>query len=267
MSNVSTMERLLKRDRALLLLALAAMVGLSAIYTVQGAGVNMSALEMTRMPEGMLMATATWTPAYAVLVFFMWWIMMIAMMLPSAAPVLLLYAALKRRSRDASDPLTMTAVFLLGYLAVWALFSLLATGLQWALEYVGIISGMLSVSNKTLGGVILLLVGLYQFTPFKQTCLTQCQNPVRFVIGSSRTGLVGALRLGMRHGAYCVGCCVGLMLLLFVGGVMNLYWIAGLGIYVLLEKLIPAGRWVSFAAGGGLFASGAALMWQMMVAE
>lgn len=260
MSENSAIERLLKQDRAIVWAALWALAGLSAVYTVLGGGMDLSALTMTRMSANMLMGPPDWTPAYAVLVFLMWWIMMIAMMLPSAGPVLLLYAALKRRSRNMTNPLTMTAVFLAGYLAVWALFSLAATFLQWVLEITGVVSGMLSVSNASLSGAILIAAALYQFTPVKQSCLTLCKNPVQFITRPRAPGLPGALSTGIAHGTYCVGCCAVLMLLLFFGGIMNLFWIAGLGIYILLEKLLPQGRWVSYATGAGLFAVGVSLL-------
>ncbi len=260
MSEISAIEGLLKQDRAIVLGALFTLAGLSAVYTVLGGGMDMSALAMTRMSPDMLMAPPDWTPAYAVLAFLMWWIMMIAMMLPSATPVLLLYAALKRRNRDLTNSLTMTAVFLAGYLAVWALFSLAATILQWVLEDRGVVSGMLNVSNVALGGVILIAAALYQFTPVKQNCLALCKNPVQFVTRLRAPGLPGALGAGITHGAYCVGCCAVLMLLLFFGGIMNLFWIAGLSIYILLEKLLPQGRWVSYAAGAGLFVVGVNLL-------
>jgi predicted metal-binding membrane protein len=171
-SDVSTLERLLKRDRVIVLVCVTAMVVLSGLYTTFGVGMNMSPIAMTGMPSTMLMDVPEWTPTYTVLVFMMWWIMMIAMMLPSATPALLLYAAVKRRGGGLADPVVMLAIFLLGYLAVWALFSLLATAMQGVLEYVGVVSGMLSVSNRALGGVILLVTALYQFTRIKQACLT-----------------------------------------------------------------------------------------------
>ncbi len=267
MSDVSTIERLLRRDRAIVLAALMAIGSLSVAYTVFSLGMNMSAGDKTAMSGEMLMAAAAWTPAYAVLVFLMWWIMMIAMMLPSAAPVLLLYAALKRRRRDIADPMLMIALFLSGYLAVWALFSLLATALQWMLQFTKMVSGSLTLSSNVLGIAIVLAAAAYQFSPLKQACLKQCQQPARFIAGSQGTGQVGALRLGVRHGTYCVGCCGVLMLLLFFGGVMNLYWIAGLGVYVLLEKLLPQGRWLSFAAGVGLFAVGVKLVVSLMLSQ
>ena len=260
MSEISAIERLLKRDRAIVLAALCVLAALSAVYTVLGGGMDMSALAMTRMSADMLTAPPDWTPAYAVVVFLMWWIMMIAMMLPSAAPVLLLYAAIKRRTREMTNPLTMTAVFLAGYLGVWALFSLAATLLEWVLEDGGVVSGTLRVSSVALGGAILIAAALYQFTPVKQSCLKRCQNPVQFITRPRAPGLSGALGAGIAHGTYCVGCCAVLMLPLFVGGIMNLFWIAGLGIYILLEKLLPQGRWVSYAAGAGLFAVGIGLL-------
>ena len=259
-SDLSAIERLLKRDRQIILVCVAAMVVLSGLYTILGVGMDMSAIAMTGMPSTMLMDTAEWTPTYAVLVFLMWWIMMIAMMLPSATPALLLYTAVRRRGGARPAPVVMTAIFLLGYLSVWALFSLFATALQGVLEYVGVVSGMLSVSNRPIGGVILLVAALYQFTPLKQACLTQCRNPVRFITGAHGAGRVRPFRLGARHGVYCVGCCAALMLLLFFGGIMNLFWIGGLGIYVLLEKLLPRRRWFSYAAGIGMFAIGIGLV-------
>jgi predicted metal-binding membrane protein len=178
-----------------------------------------------------------------------------------------LYAALKRRRREILNPVAMTAVFLSGYLAVWALFSLLATSLQWILQSAGLVSGMLNVSNKALGVAILLAASVYQFSPLKQVCLKQCKQPARFIAGPQNAGLTGALRLGLRHGTYCVGCCGGIMLLLFFGGIMNLFWIAGLGVYVLLEKLLPQGRWLSYAAGIVLFAVGVKLTGSLIMPE
>jgi predicted metal-binding membrane protein len=267
MRQISAIERLLKRDRTIVLAALFALAGLSAVYTVLGGGMGMSALAMTYMSGDMLMAPAHWTPVYAVLVFLMWWIMMIAMMLPSARPVILLYAALKRRSRDLTNPLIMTSVFLGGYLSVWALFSLAATSLQWLLEKSSVVSGMLKVSNVALGGVILIVAALYQVTPLKQNCLALCKNPVQFITKLRTPGLPGALGAGIAHGTYCVGCCAALMLLLFVGGIMNLFWIAGLSTYILLEKLLPQGRWVSYAAAAGLFVVGVNLLVSAAVME
>ena len=198
----------------------------------------------------------------------MWWVMMIAMMVPSAAPMILLYARVSRHNQKAAvqDPadgpvLVPTAVFLAGYLLSWLLFSLVATALQWALEQAGLVHGMMMWSNShTLSGVFLLAAGAYQLSPLKNTCLTHCRSPVSYLSAHWRKGRLGALRMGLAHGLYCVGCCWFLMLLLFVGGIMNLVWIAGLAIVVLLEKLMPQGGAIARIFGALMLASGAYLL-------
>ncbi len=235
---------------------------------------NMSALEMTwgsmdgmdRQSGGQSMQNggtaamampAVWTPGYAVLVFLMWWVMMIAMMVPSAAPTVLFYAALTRKSAQAGGAQRLTAAFLLGYLTIWAGFSILATSAQWALEWHGYLSPMMmTLVSTTLGGAVLLVAGVYQFMPLKDACLAHCRGPLAFLIGSHRPGASGAIRMGLEHGTFCLGCCWFLMALLFVGGIMNLYWIAGLAIYVALEKLTPWGRTFSRIAGAAMAAAG-----------
>jgi predicted metal-binding membrane protein len=211
---------------------------------------------MTTPPSDMVMTPAAPTTGSVLLVFLMWWTMMIAMMLPSAAPTVLLYAAIKRRRTDIASPLSLTAAFLSGYLILWGLFSLLATALQWSLQSAGLVSPMLNVTNRALGGLVLIMAAAYQFTPIKHACLTHCQHPVRFLTTRQTPGLAGAWRLGMQHGMFCVGCCLFLMFLLFVGGIMNFYWMAGLAIYVLLEKILPYGRRMAHLAGWGLLAGG-----------
>jgi predicted metal-binding membrane protein len=152
-------------------------------------------------------------------------------------------------------------VFTAGYLLVWFGFSLGATLLQWVLERVALLSPMMVASGPLVGGALLITAGLYQWSPTKEFCLKNCQSPLTFIASNWRSGQDGALRMGLWHGAYCVGCCWALMLLLFVGGVMNLLWVATIAMGVLLEKLIGAGtrvgRWVS---GGGLVGAGALLI-------
>ena len=126
-----------------------------------------------------------------------------------------------------------TAIFAAGYLAVWAGFSVIAAGLQWALEQTGLVSSMMASTSVWLGGTILIAAGLWQLTPMKTVCLRHCRTPLSFLSGHWKPGHLGAFRMGLEHGAYCVGCCWFLMSLLFVGGIMNLYWIAGLAAYVL----------------------------------
>jgi predicted metal-binding membrane protein len=136
----------------------------------------------------------------------------------------------------------------MGYLAVWSLFSVGAVVLQFLLERAALLSPMMESTSIVLAGAILIMAGLYQWTPLKSSCLTQCQSPLDFVMANWRSGRAGAFQMGFRHGIYCVGCCWVLMLLLFVGGVMNLAWIAGLAVYVLVEKVLP-GHWISRATG------------------
>ena len=205
---------------------------------------------------GMVMAPMSWSPGTALLMFAMWWIMMIAMMVPSAAPAVLLFSAISRKQTASGHPSAAAGMFLTGYLVVWAGFSLIATALQWSLERLGLMSMDMKTSSHVLGGIILLAAGLYQFTPIKTVCLQHCQNPLLFLSSHWQSGTAGALRMGLRHGAYCLGCCWFLMALLFFGGVMNFLWIAGIAIYVALEKLLPKSQWLGRAAGSILALSG-----------
>jgi len=173
--------------------------------------------------------TPRWDAPHLLLLWTMWAVMMIGMMLPSAAPLILL-------AGSASRPYLLA----LGYAAVWASFSLLATALQWRLATQLILTPMMVVSSRGAGALLLLVAGLYQWTPFKRACLTTCQSPTAFVTQRWRSGPWGAFRMGVEHGAYCVGCCWALMLLLFVGGVMNLAVIGALTAFVAFEKLAPA---------------------------
>jgi predicted metal-binding membrane protein len=213
------------------------------------------------------MATpAGWNLEYASIMFSMWWVMMIAMMVPSAAPMILLYAAIARRQQEkGSDVLLPTGVFASGYVAVWGFFSVIAAALQWGFEAAGILSPMMMSSSSLLfAAAILVAAGLYQLTPAKQACLRHCRGPIQFLMGHWRPGRWGAFCMGAEHGAYCLGCCWALMALLFFGGVMNLYWIAGLAVIVLLEKTIPAGDTVGKVTGALLMLWGATFLYQAM---
>ena len=227
-----------------------------------GVGMNMSAIDMTRMVGTMdhpmpMDKAPGWTLSYALLIFLMWWVMMIAMMTPSAAPVLLLYAAIKRIGADATSTTQLSLLFLLGYLIVWGAFSAVAATAQFVLENSGLINdGLMKIGSPTISGVIFLAAGLYQMSSLKLACLKHCRSPAHFLAEHHRPGPRGALITGMDHGMYCFGCCWALMALLFVGGVMNLYWIAGLAIYVAAEKLLPNARWFVPLTGIGLIAAG-----------
>ncbi len=269
----ATLEAVVRRDRLVVITALIAVIALSWVYLLVGAGMGMSAFEMTRMSQlgvaggmsdagmaSMAMTPAVWTPGYAALIFFMWWVMMVAMMLPSAAPMILLFAAVNRKQRETGHPHVATSIFAVGYLAAWAGFSLVAVILQWGFERTGILSPMLVGTNVIFGGVLLLAAGVYQLTPIKHACLRHCRSPLAFLSTHWRRDARGALRMGLVHGAFCVGCCWFLMGLLFFGGVMNLYWIAGLALFVLFEKIVPAGHWLGYATGVALLVWGAGML-------
>lgn len=255
-------EKLMNRDTQIVIGAVVVIVALAGLYTVIGVGMPMSALDMTRMVgpvrDPMAMGSSMeWTWAYMLLVFLMWWVMMVAMMTPSAAPVLLLFTALKRHGSEKAQASSLGLTFLSGYLLAWAGFSAIATLLQWLTEGIGLTNGpMMTIRVKQGAGAVLLLAGLYQFSPLKTACLRHCRSPAHFLSAHNRKGLVGSLRMGMHHGTYCVGCCWALMALLFVGGIMNLYWIVGLALYVLAEKLIPFPRLFSQATGLVLIVAG-----------
>lgn len=193
----------------------------------------------------------------------MWGAMMVAMMTPSAAPAVLLYgrvrAQAEKQGRGAG--LAPASAFVTGYLVVWLAFSVAAAALQWTLERGGLVSPLsMGSQSQWLSAAVLIATGLYQLTPLKNVCLTQCRSPTGFLTRHWRPGVAGAIRLGVLHGAYCVGCCWVLMGLLFVGGVMNLAWIAALTVLVMAEKLLPAGPWVARAGGGILILWGIATL-------
>lgn len=254
---IGVAERLLRRDKALVAASLALLFALSGLYTVFGVGMDMSALEMTAM-RGMrdMPGSGTpgqWSAGHWPLMFLMWWLMMVAMMLPSASPTVLLYTALLRQSSRAQSAPVVSAAFLVGYLTAWAAFAAFATSLQWSLEAAGLVSAtMMTLTGSIPGALVLIAAGIYQFTPLKAACLRHCRSPADFITRRKRTGLAGALAMGVEHGAYCLGCCWFLMALLFVGGIMNLYWIVGLTAFVAIEKLAPVGRIASIVGGAAL---------------
>ena len=258
------LKAVLRRDREVVLIALFVVIALAWGWVLLGSGMGMTAVQMTGMVgmNGWMMAPAVWTHGYAALLFSMWWVMMLAMMLPGAAPMLLLFARVTRQHEPADGPLTPTAMFAFGYLIAWGSFSLVAVTLQWAMEQARLMSPMLETTNAWLGAAILLAAGLWQLTPIKAMCLRHCRTPLSFLIGHWRGGRWGALRMGLEHGAYCLGCCWFLMALLFFGGIMNLYWIVGLASFVLLEKTLPLGHWLGRVAGIALLGWGGILVAQ-----
>lgn len=262
----TAVETLFRRDDAALLAAIVALILLAWLATIAGAGTGMDPFAMSGWSIGVAAPPAPGTPwalSYWLIAFFMWAVMMVAMMLPSASPMVLLYGRVVRKAEGkdgATHPKAAIAAFASGYLTIWILFSLLAVLLHFGLERVGVMSAMMSVSPVNLAGGLLIAAGLYQLTPLKTACLTHCRGPASFLAAHWRPGASGAFRMGIGHGAFCLGCCAVLMLLLFVGGVMNLVWIAGLTLLVAVEKLAPFGAALSKAMGAALIAGGVAFL-------
>jgi predicted metal-binding membrane protein len=265
------LEAVLRRDRAVVLAALAIITGLAWADLVWLAndmwmgGMDMTGFRMIPSGRGLMMpVSAPWQPIEFGYVFIMWVVMMIGMMTPSVAPMILIYARVGRQAAIAGQPFAVSAWFAAGYLLSWTAFSLAATSAQWTLERAALLTPMMESASNILGGILLIAAGLYQWTPLKDACLSYCQAPLTFIMrhGGFRREATGALALGLRHGLYCIGCCWGVMLLLFVGGVMNLLWIAALAALVLLEKAVPFGRLIGRLAGVGFIAGGAWLLLQ-----
>ncbi|MEW6629946.1 MAG: DUF2182 domain-containing protein [Pseudomonadota bacterium] len=298
--NDTPLEAVLRRDRAVVIVSLVVIAAVAWAYVLWLAadmampaaapiatGGDMAGMDMSGMSgdksgagvAGMDMAGMTsaggsdmgagmgpgfraWAAADFAFIFAMWSVMMVGMMTPSVAPMLLLYAGVGRRAVGSGRPIASTAWFFAGYLLVWIVFSMVATGAQWLLTSLALLSPSMAAKGTVFGGVVLVAAGLYQWTPMKGVCLSQCQAPIAFLSshGGFRTAPLGALRLGMEHGAYCLGCCWALMALLFVGGVMNVLWIAGLAALVLLEKIVPAGQWLPRISGALMIAAGGWLL-------
>ena len=237
----------------------------AAVFVAMGGGTGMSAIGMSAHtgPAGALLAGTPdmvapmrWTPGFALVILVMWWLMMVAMMVPSAAPTILLYGALNR-NQGTWAPLQ----FVTGYLAIWAVFSAIATAAQGALASLGLISPMfMTLAMPWMGAAVLIGAGLYQLTSFKAACLSRCRGPVASLTRLRRTGRAAAFRMGLVHGGFCLGCCWALMALLFVGGIMNIWWILGITVYIGVEKLAPGGDRLVRPLGVSLILAGVALL-------
>ncbi|UCC13506.1 MAG: DUF2182 domain-containing protein [Gammaproteobacteria bacterium] len=250
---MDVVEAIARRDRLVVISGLVLITLLAWIYLLSGAGMDM---DMDGMDPDMVMPMP-WSPAYAFVMFLMWWVMMIAMMLPSAAPMILLFALVNRKSRELHAPYVSTSIFALGYLVAWGGFSIAAVVLHYLLEQAGLLSMRMASAADWLGAALLIAAGVYQFTPLKDACLRHCRSPIAFIAEHWRPGPSGALRMGIYHGAYCVGCCWVVMGLLFYGGVMSMWWIVGLAALVLLEKVLPIGRGIASLSGVGFLVWGA----------
>jgi predicted metal-binding membrane protein len=265
----AALETVLRRDRVIVAAALVGLAALAWAYVLWlAADMDMGGMDMidSRMiPAGigiMAPALSPWSGMEFAFVFAMWAMMMVGMMTPSAAPMILIYARLGRQAVVADEPFAATGWFVAGYLLAWIGFALAATVAQWALDRAALLDTTMTSTSNVLGGAVLIAAGIYQWTPLKDVCLAKCQSPFLFIqqLGGFRRDAAGATLLGLRHGAYCVGCCWALMALLFVGGVMNVLWIALLALLVLSEKLLSFGRWIARVAGVAFLAAGVWLL-------
>lgn len=243
------------KDRFVILSILALVTLLSWAYLVD------MAIDMDNMmAAGHMMQLMEWTTSYFIAMLLMWFIMMTGMMVPTAIPMALVYAAVARKAASQGTPVAPTVAFVSGYVAMWGLFSVAATFAQWGLDEAALLSPMMVTNSPWLGATLLIVAGLFQFTPWKDSCLKHCRAPAHFISQSWKPGVWGALRMGIEHGAYCIGCCWILMGLLFFGGVMSILWIAGITLFVLLEKVLPLGDLGGRFAGGAMALTGLTLL-------
>ena len=226
------------RERIVILSALGVITLLSWVYLV----------DMARGMDGTMagglcgsMGGEPWSAGYFAAMLVMWIIMMVGMMVPSAIPMILVYNSIVRKAAREGSSLAATEIFASGYIIIWSLFALGATIAQWTLDRMALLSPMMMSNSSVLGGLLLLIAGAYQLTPMKSACLRHCRSPIEFISSRWKSGAAGAFKLGIEHGAFCLGCCWVLMALLFFGGVMNLWWIGGLTLLVLFEKILPFG--------------------------
>jgi predicted metal-binding membrane protein len=237
----------IKRDRNVVLAGLAAVAAAAAIHTI-----NMARTFAEPVP----MLHADHNGQSFLGIFVMWTVMQVAMMSPTAVPMLLMYTKIARHRKEDISPTSSTVLVFLGYVMVWALFSLLFAAIQMGLQSTALLSPGLASGNRWLSGSILIAAGLFQFSHLKQACLSQCRSPVSYFMTEWRNGRRGAFLMGLNHGIHCVGCCWILMALLFVAGVMNLFWMAIITAFVLIEKLAPPGVLFGRIAGGVLIVWG-----------
>lgn len=260
----AALETLLRRDRVIGGAALTALTVAAWLYLLHLASA-MSDMAMPDMPTmpGMAMAMPSmhawgWIEVGVLVV--MWTVMMIAMMTPAVAPMILMFSTIHRRRTAEGRPAVPTAIFILGYLVIWAIYSVFAALAQVGLHVAAMLSSTMAATNPLLAGGLLIAAGVFQWTPLKRACLAACRSPLSFLMTDWREGRAGALVMGLRHGLYCLGCCWALMALLFVAGVMNLLWVAAIAVAVLVEKVVPRGALVGRLAGVVLVAAGMLLV-------
>jgi predicted metal-binding membrane protein len=250
------LDTVLRRERLIISGCLAAVVVLSWLYLVH----TKMAMAGMDMPGMVMVDFQRWGTITVLLLFVMWTVMMAAMMVPSAAPMILAFVTVNQRRQAANGPFVPVAIFLFGYLAVWTAFSAVATLAEWGLHQGAMLSTTMTATSTALNGGLLIAAGIFQWTPMKRACLKGCRSPLSFLMSEWRDGKAGAFIMGLRHGAYCVGCCWFLMALLFVAGIMNLLWVAVIALFVMAEKISPKGELLARVAGVGLVIAGAALI-------
>jgi len=244
---IPTLEQAIRRDRALAAICVAVVSALAWVYLI-GLDGSMTARTSNVQMAAMGIDTRDWGTADWLELFGMWAVMMVGMMLPSVAPVLLHMLQLYRRRGDKLARAS-AAAFVGGHLLAWISFAALAAAAQLALHRAALIGAGLTMRSTVLTGVLLVAVGVYQCLPVKSACLTHCRPPLQFLSMKRRDGTAGAFTMGLHHGGFCVGCCFGLMVLMFAVGVMNLFWMAGIAILVLVEKLAPRRLRIEYASG------------------
>lgn len=247
------MQNFLRRERLILGVCLTALVLVAWAYLVYQRVTMPADMDM---PGMVMLDLRTWSAVDLALLFLMWSVMMVAMMVPSAAPMLLAFLTVNEGRRESNRPYVPVWFFLAGYLAVWTAYSAIATLAQWGLHQVALLSTMMESTSPALNGAMLIAAGVFQWTPLKRTCLSGCRSPLAFLMSEWRSGRQGAFLMGLRHGIYCLGCCWILMALLFVTGVMNLFWVVVVALFVLAEKTLPLGELFSRTAGLALILAG-----------
>ena len=240
----SRIESPLQREQLLVFSCLAAVILISWAYMIHMAlGMSGTGTEIT------LACLMRWGLGDIAHMFIMWATMMVAMMFPSATPMILMFTTVNQRQGETQRPLMPTGLFVLGYFLVWTAYSALAAMAQWGLHVATLLSHNLVITSPLLGGVLLVAAGVFQWTPFRDACMSKCRSPLGFLMVEWREGHLGALIMGLKHGLNCVGCCWLLMLLSFVLGIMNMVWMAILTVFMLVEKAYPGSQWVSRTTG------------------
>jgi predicted metal-binding membrane protein len=252
------LETLLRRERLIVCGCLFVMVVVSWLYLLHlKAAMDMSGMNM---PGMVMLDTQEWGATTVLLLFVMWAVMMVAMMVPSATPMILAFLTVNQSRSTTNRPLVPVGIFLFGYVAVWTAYSAVATLGEWGLHQVTLLSTTMAATSPALNGGLLLAAGVFQLTPLKRACLKGCRSPLSFLMSEWRDGVAGAFLMGLQHGAFCLGCCWILMALLFVAGVMNLFWVAVVALLVMAEKIVPKGEVLGHIAGIALVVAGVVRM-------